>query len=125
MSTTSTKAGLIAALKEAKIGVSKNLTVTELKHRIRYWRPGHGFLLRLIKKPSRKATQPVALLEWGHTYWVPNSRMAKDIIKSQIVFVMGRTPKPPKDATFLDVPTDYNDRWPLGGEYGSDDNTDS
>ena len=37
--------------------------------------------------------------------------MAHDIIQSKLVFVLGRTISIPTDATFLDVPKDYNDRW--------------
>ena len=50
--------------------------------------------------------------------------MASDVVKTQLVFVMGRTPKPPKDAKVMDVPQDYNRRWPLGwdgAEHGSNE----
>lgn len=37
--------------------------------------------------------------------------MAKDIIESKIVFVMGRADKPSSDTTFLDIPLDYEVRF--------------
>ena len=50
---------------------------------------------------------PLSLFEKGKTYWVPNSHFAQDIIKSRLVFTVGRTPTPPADAVFLDVPAWY------------------
>ena len=135
MTTRSSKAGLIAALKQVGISIpanAKDATMELLRHRLRYWRSGKGFLIRLVRPPSIKANSPLVLLEKGKTYWIPNSRMATDLIKTQLVFVMGRTPKPPKDAIVMDVPQDYNERWPLGWNtkkedlgYGSNDDTDS
>ena len=112
--TRTSKVGLIAALKEVGIPIPKDDRMENLRHRLRHWRPGHGWLIRLIRPPSVKAHTPLALLEKGLIYWIPNSRLATDLVKTQLVFVMGRTPKPPKDAVAMDVPEDYNKKWPLG-----------
>ena len=130
--TRASKAGLLAALKEAGITIpsESEQKMDNLRHRLRYWRPGKGFIIRLIRNPIIKQHTPASMLKQGQIYWIPNSRMAHEIIKTQLVFVMGRTPEPPKDAIVMDVPSDYNQRWPLGwnraGENdGSNDNTDS
>ncbi len=133
--TRTSKAGLISALKEVGIAVpdkAKEATIELLRHRLRYWRGGKGYLIRLVRPPSVKSNTPLSLFEKGKTYWIPNSRMATDLIKTQMVFVLGRTPKPPNDAVVMDVPEDYNERWPLGWNhkkedlgYGSNDDTDS
>ena len=133
--TRTSKAGLIAALKEVGILIpdrAKDAPMELLRHRLRYWRGGKGFLIRLIRPPSVKSDTPLILLEKGKTYWIPNSRLATDLIKTQLVFVLGRTPECPKDAVVMDVPSDYNDRWPLGWnnkkedlEHGCNDDTNS
>ena len=101
----SEKSKLVVALKKKKIPLPEKQTVVELQHRNENW------IVRLGKPVSRKPNHPVTLLETKDTYWLPDSKMAKDIIESKLVFVMGRSPNIPKDATFLDVPKDYNDRW--------------
>ena len=114
MTTRATKAGLISALKESGIPIPDEDKMDVLRHRLRFWRAGPGWLVRLIRQPSLKPHTPIILFEKGMTYWIPNSRMAKDVVKTQLVFVLGRVPKPPKDAVFMDVPEDYNKKWPLG-----------
>jgi len=128
LTTHTSKAGLVSALKEVGIPIPKDSRMTSLRHRLRYWRPGKGWLMRLIHPPSRKPHTPATLLEVGTVYWMPNSRMASDIIKTKLVFVLGRETEPPNNATPLDVPEDYNKRWPLGwdGEKnGGNNDTDS
>ena len=124
MTTRASKAGLIAALKEVGIPIPEEDKMDALRHRLRHWRGGPGWIIRLVRQPSVKPNTPIILFEKGKTYWIPNSRMASDVVKTQLVFVMGRTPKPPKDAIVMDVPLDYNKRWPLGWdgvEHGSNE----
>ena len=124
MTTRASKAGLIAALKEVGIPIPEEDKMDALRHRLRHWRGGPGWIISLIRQPSVKPNTPIILFEKGKTYWIPNSRMASDVVKTQLVFVMGRTPKPPKDAIVMDVPQDYNKRWPLGWdgvEHGSNE----
>ena len=107
----SEKSKLVIALKKKNIPLPEKQTVAELQHRFDNWISEKGWLVRLGKPAFRKPDSPVALLETRNTYWLPDSQMAKDIIESKLVFVMGRSPIPPANATFLDVPKDYNDRW--------------
>jgi len=120
------KAALVQECREIGIPVPKGAKAEDIKHRLRHWRPGKGWLFRLVRPRSRKENHPVAMLEeWDKVYWVPNSRMAKMIAESHIVFILGRTNEAPQDAVVLDVPKDFSDKWPLGGIDGSNQRTDS
>ena len=107
----SEKSKLVIALKKKNIPLPEKQTVAEFQHRHDNWISSKGWLVRLGKPAFRKPDSPVSLLETKNTYWLPDSQMAKDIIESKLVFDMGRTQFPSADATFLDVPKDYNDRW--------------
>ena len=37
--------------------------------------------------------------------------MAKLIVESKLVFVLGRTSTPPESVKVIDIPKDFNDRW--------------
>ncbi len=65
------------------------------------------------------------LEEWDKVYWVPNSRMAKMIAESNLVFILGRSLEAPDGTITLDVPKDFSDKWPLGGIDGSNKRSDS
>ena len=83
-----------------------------MEHRLKHWSGGNGFLVRLIRSSQKRIHHPVSLLtDRQIIYWIPNSLMAKEIIESKIVFVMGRSEKPSSDTTFLDVPLDYEMRF--------------
>jgi len=91
-----------------------------LRHRIRYWREGKGWLFRLARPQSRKINHPVNLLDdWQTVYWIPNSRMAKMVAESRLVFILGRTKEPPQDAVMLDIPEGFSKKWPIGGNDGN------
>lgn len=107
----SQKSKLILELNKKNIPLPETQTIVELQHRHDNWISAKGWLVRLAKPSSRKPDHPVTLLETKNTYWLPDSIMAKEIVESKLVFVLGRLSVPPKDATFLDVPKDYNDRW--------------
>ena len=85
----------------------------------KHWKGGDGFLVRRLRKPNaRHQNNPVVLLEdKTKMYWLPNSEMASEMIKSKIVLVLDRTTKPSKDAIVVDVPSDYDSRW----QHGSND----
>lgn len=120
------KAALVSECREIGIPVPKSAKAEDLKHRLRHWRPGKGWLFRLARPASRKQNHPVNLLDdWNTVYWVPNSRMSKMIAESNLVFILGRTTEAPNDAKVLQIPKDFSKRWPLGDKHGSDDNSDS
>tara|TARA_R110000737_G_scaffold133285_1_gene164861 strand:+ start:413 stop:721 length:309 start_codon:yes stop_codon:yes gene_type:complete len=102
--------------------VPKGATIGELKHRVDNWEGGKGYLFRLAIPASRKgADNPAHLLEFGSIYWVPNSRFARLIAETRLVFIMGRELNAPKGAVLLDVPKDFNDRWGIGDSDGSNE----
>ena len=116
----SEKSKLVVALKKKNIPLPEKQTVVELQHRHDNWISSKGWLVRLARPVSRKPNNPVILLESKNTYWLPDSIMAKEIVESKLVFVLGRVSVPPKDATFLDVPKDYNDRWGISVSAGEE-----
>lgn len=90
-----------------------------LKHRLRYWRAGKGWLFRLARPAERKPNHPVGLMtEWDVVYWVADSRMANMIAQSRLVFILGRIKDPPKDAKVLNIPKDFSKTWPIGESNG-------
>ena len=107
----SEKATLVKSLKNKGIPIPKGAKVSDLKHLDEHWLSPKGWLVRLAKPSSRKPNHQVTLLPEKNTYWLPDSDMARSIVESKLVFFMGRTNKIPSDATLLDVPKDYNDRW--------------
>jgi len=117
-----TKAYLTKQLREKGIPIPKGATITALEHRLAHYLPGHGYLVRLAKQSSRLPGHAVTLLtDMKVVYWIPNSEMARDIIESKLVFVLGRSAEPPNDTTPIEVPTDYG----KVDENGGDDDTDS
>mgnify|MGYP003122885146 FL=1 len=114
----SEKAKLVKSLKQKGIPIPKDAKIVDLRHRDNNWLSGAGWLLRLAKPPSRKPLSPAILLPDKNTYWLPDSRMAHDIVKTKLVFVMGRSATPPNGTQIIDVPKDYNDRWPVSQPLG-------
>ena len=114
------KAQLVKQLKAKDIPILKGASVAELQHRLDHWEGGKGFLFRLALPSARRgADNPTHLLEYGTTYWVPNSRYARIMAETRLVFIVGRILNAPKGATVLDVPKDFNDRWGIGVDNGS------
>ena len=109
----SEKAKLVKSLKQKGIPIPENAKIADLRHIDNNWLSGVGWLVRLAKPSSRKPLSPAVLLPDKNTYWLPDSRMAHDIVKTKLVFVMGRSANPPKGTQTIDVPKDYNDRWPV------------
>ena len=116
------KSALIKQLQDKDIPVPTKATLDELKHRLEHWKGGKGYLLRLALPSSRKGDgHPVAMLEFGNMYWIPNSRFAKIIVKSNLVYIVGMEYEPPASTVVLDVPKDFNDRWGIGVDNGSNE----
>jgi hypothetical protein len=117
-----TKAQLVTQLKKLGIPIPDSAKVVDMEHRLNYWKGGEGYLVRLLRNPRQNhANHPVMLLkDKSNLYWLPNSKMADDILSSRIVLVLGRSNKPSNDAILLDVPSDYDSRWYDGGNNDTD-----
>tara|TARA_R100000458_G_C8235331_1_gene215845 strand:- start:470 stop:796 length:327 start_codon:yes stop_codon:yes gene_type:complete len=102
------KASLKNKLREAGIPIPKNATLDELIHREKHWMSGDGHIMRRFRA-SRGVRDKANVLDKNTIYWVPNSEFAQNLLKTGIVFSMGRSKEPPADATFLDVPEDYGE----------------
>ena len=114
------KATLVQQCREAGITLPETADKKVLEHRLKNWLPGKGWLFRLARPTTRRKGHPVQMLEdWTTVYWVPNSKMAEIIAKSNLVFILGRSLEPPRDATMLDVPKDFTERWQDGADNGS------
>ncbi len=111
----SDKTKLLKQLKSKGITAPLGAKVAELRHMAEHWIDEQGWLFRLAIPPSRKPGNPANLLEFDTMYWVPNSKFAHLIAKSQLVMIMGRSSKVPEGSVTLDVPKDFNDRWGVGG----------
>lgn len=115
------KASLKRRMKELGLPIPKDASVTDLKHRLETWKSGHGYLVRLALPPTRRPDTPVSLLELGVLYWLPNSVFAEMVVNSKLAYIVDRCESCPKGATFFDVPKDFNDKWGIGVDNGSDD----
>jgi len=119
-----TKAQLVSRLKKEGIPIPKSAKIADMKHRLDYWQSGDGFYVRLLKIPSHSRWEghPVQLLKnKKELYWIPRSEMAKEIIESNIVLILGNTSEPSNDAVIIDVPSDYR----KVKQHGSNDSADS
>ena len=104
---------LVKKLNDLGISVPKGAKVVDLQHRYDHWISGNGWLVRLARPASRRPKSPAALLPDRETYWLPDSRMARDIVETKLVFVLGRASSAPVGTKTIEVPKDYNDRWPV------------
>lgn len=111
----SEKAKLVKELNKKGIEIPEGAKLADLRHRAEHWLSCKGWLVRLAKPASRKPNSPLSLIPDSNTYWLPDSRMAHDIVETQLVFVLGRTPQVPKGTKVIEVPKDYNDKWPVSG----------
>lgn len=106
------KTSLVRELKKRGIPVPEGAKVADLEHRLEHWLSPKGWLLRLAKPSSRMPQNPVTLIDHREAIWLPDSRMARMIVDSKLVFVLDRCAEPPNDVPTLDVPKDFNTRWP-------------
>lgn len=109
----SERAKLVKQLNKKGIEIPEGAKIADLRHRLEHWLSGNGWLVRLAKPASRLPNTPIVLLPDANTYWLPDSRMAREIVETKLVFVLGRTPFPPKGTPAIDVPKDFNDKWPV------------
>jgi len=98
------KSKLVKELHDKGIPIPKNPTIDTLKNRLR-WLPGKGWVLRLFK-PHPDPSHPANLLEHGVLTYVPNSKFAEKIVKSQRVMVVGRVITPSPDLPILEPTED-------------------
>ncbi len=108
-----TKASLVKKLKDAGISVPKGADIKDMEHRLKHYKSGYGYLVRPHKLQSRKyENHPMSLLtDKSGLYWLPPSEMADRIIKTKLIVVLQRTNEPSNDATIIDVPVDYMERF--------------
>ena len=118
-----TKAQLVSRLKKEGITVPKSAKVADMKHRLTHWKSGEGYLVRLLRLPSSKwENHPVSLLNnKSELYWLPPSDMAREIIESRLVLVLGNEGEHSSDAVIIDVPSGYR----KVKQHGSNDSADS
>lgn len=104
------KANLATQLKDAGILLPESADVKEMEHRLKHWKAGKGYLVRIHRNAgSRYVGHPLALLDSPRKalYWLPPSDMTDRIIATQRVVVVGRSEKPSSNTVFIDVPLDY------------------
>jgi len=104
------KASLATKLKDAGILLPESAKVSEMEHRLKHWKGGNGYLVRVHRNAgSRFKDHPLALLDSPRKalYWLPPSDMTDKILATQRVVIVGRSDKPSSNTIFVDVPTDY------------------
>lgn len=111
----SERSKLVKQLNKKGIPVPEGAKIADLRHRVEHWLSRNGWLVRLAKPSSRRPNSPLSLIPNDDTVWLPDSRMAKEIIETKLVFVLGRTPVAPNGVEVIDVPKDFNDKWPVNG----------
>ena len=92
MTRKASKAALVKELRDKEIPIPSNPTIESLTRRLR-WLPGKGWILRLFK-PHPDPNNPANLLEQGVMTYVPNSKLAENIVKSKKVMIVARTHMP-------------------------------
>ena len=104
------KANLASQLKDAGILLPESADVKEMEHRLKHWKAGNGYLVRVHRNAGRRFKgHPLALLDSPRKalYWLPPSDMTDKILATQRVVIVGRSDKPSSNTVFIDVPTDY------------------
>jgi len=112
------KAALSKKMKKLGIPIPDSSKVADMKHRLKYWKNGPGFLVRLLRNPrtEKYSGHPISLLgDRTKLYWIPNSDMAREMMESKHLLLLARAEKPSNDAIVVDVPSDYDIRWGDGG----------
>ena len=100
MSRKKNKAALVTELRNKGVPIPPKPTIENLTSRLS-WLGGKGWLLRLFK-PHPEPSHPANLLEQGVITYVPNSKFAEKIVKSQRVMIVGRVLLPPEGMPILD-----------------------
>ncbi len=113
------KAKLVAELKEKGIAVPEDATVADLQHRLKHYKPGMGYMVRIHRNAGGKFKyHPLSLLTAPRKalYWLPASEMAERILATRRVVPVGRAEKPSSNMIVIDVPSDYEERFGHGGD---------
>ena len=98
------KAKVVKELRAKSISIPKDAKLIDLEHMRDTWISCNGWIIRPIKPTARKPNNPVSTLEKNKIYWIHDSAYAQEIVKSQLVAVLGRARSPPKDAIVLEIP---------------------
>lgn len=97
------KAAVAKALNDAGIPLPKEDSYDAMMHRLNTWEKGHGYLFRRMKSRFYAQQQLPAEIPLGTIIWVPNSRFARDLIRTGAMFPMGRAAYDDR-YTLIDVP---------------------
>ena len=98
------KASVAKALHKKGIPIPKEDDYGAMMHRLENWAVGHGYLFRRMKTPFyAKHNLPIEI-PIGEVVWVPNSNFARQLIKSGVMWPLGRAAYDEK-YTLIDVPT--------------------
>lgn len=109
-----TKAGMASALKEKGIPLPVSGEASDMEHRLRHWKSGMGYLVRLHRNAgARYKDHPLSLLVAPRKalYWLPDSEMTDKILATRRVVVVGRSSEPSSNMVVIDVPADYDTRF--------------
>ena len=113
------KAKLAAELRDKGISIPEDATVADMKHRLKHYKPGMGYMMRIHRNAGKRyADHPLSLLTAPRKalYWLPASEMTDRIIATKRVVVVGRVAKPSDTMVVIDVPSDYEKRFGNGGD---------
>ena len=109
-----TKAAMASALKDKGIPLPKSADMKDMEHRLRHWKSGMGYMVRVHRNAGKKyANHPLTLLNKPRKtlYWLPDSEMTERILKTRRVVVVGRVTEPSNNMVVIDVPSDYDTRF--------------
>jgi len=109
-----TKAAMASALKDKGIPLPKSGEVSDMEHRLRHWKSGMGYMVRLHRNAgARYKDHPLSLLDAPRKalYWLPDSEMTEKILLTRRVVVVGRVSEPSNNMVVIDVPSDYDTRF--------------
>ena len=108
------KAAMASALKDKGIPLPESGDTADLEHRLRYWKSGMGYMIRIHRNAGKQyMDHPLSLLTAPRKalYWLPDSEMTERIIATRRVVVVGRAQEPSSNMVVIDVPSDYEQRF--------------
>ena len=99
------KAQVAKALKNKGIPLPDEDSLDAMLHRLNTWDSPNGFLLRRMKTARYNNHNLPEFIDIGAVIWMPDSEYTKNIIRSGVMWPMGRTTY--KSAyTLVDIPMD-------------------
>tara|TARA_X000001382_G_scaffold128299_2_gene117694 strand:+ start:11497 stop:11808 length:312 start_codon:yes stop_codon:yes gene_type:complete len=99
------KAQVAKALKNKGIPLPDEDSLGAMLHRFNTWDSPQGFLLRRIKTAHHHTHNLPESISIGAVIWMPDSEYTKNIIRSGVMWPMGRT-KYNSKYTLVDIPMD-------------------